>query len=62
MLMDVKKGAVKDETLAKNWLIITKYLIPDLGQMPIESITPKRVIQAIQPLDARGTPLMERLK
>lgn len=54
MLVDVKNGELKEETFTKNWTIITKYLIPDLGQIPIESITPKQVIQAIQPLDARG--------
>ncbi|MFZ7173413.1 tyrosine-type recombinase/integrase, partial [[Pasteurella] aerogenes] len=52
--VDVKNGELKEETFTKNWTIITKYLIPDLGQIPIERITPKQVIQTIRPLDARG--------
>ncbi|PVX39774.1 integrase [Pasteurella langaaensis DSM 22999] len=54
MLVDVKNGELKEETFAKNWTIITKYLLPELGAMPIESITPKQVIQTIRPLDERG--------
>ncbi|MDD7426338.1 MAG: integrase arm-type DNA-binding domain-containing protein [[Actinobacillus] rossii] len=50
MLVDVKNGELKEETFAKNWTIITKYLLPELGVMPIESITPKQVIQTIRPL------------
>ncbi|MFZ7175479.1 hypothetical protein ACLSYX_11835, partial [[Pasteurella] aerogenes] len=38
--VDVKNGELKEETFTKNWTIITKYLLPELGAMPIESITP----------------------
>lgn len=32
MLVDVKNGELKEETFAKNWTIITKYLLPEFSQ------------------------------
>ncbi|OOF59485.1 integrase arm-type DNA-binding domain-containing protein [Rodentibacter myodis] len=51
---DKKAPEVLPKTMEKNWGRLEKHLFPKLGQMPISSITPKLLIEALNPLKERG--------
>ncbi|MDD6910419.1 integrase arm-type DNA-binding domain-containing protein [Actinobacillus minor] len=50
----VKNGELQALTLKKNWRIIEKYLFPRLADCPIANVTPKLVIQALEPAKEKG--------
>lgn len=53
-LDDVRNGEIKAKTLQKNISILEKYILPDLGALVLDKISPKLVIQALQPAKERG--------
>ncbi|MDW0618498.1 tyrosine-type recombinase/integrase [Mannheimia haemolytica] len=50
----VKNGELQALTLKKNWRILEKYLFPCLADYPISNITPKLVINALEPAKEKG--------
>ncbi|WP_105188491.1 integrase domain-containing protein [Pseudoalteromonas sp. T1lg48] len=50
----LKKQKVKEETANKAFRRVEKHLFPSLGSCPIHNLTPKLLIQALEPVKARG--------
>lgn len=49
-----KAQEVLPKTMEKNWARLENHLFPKLGGLPISSLTPKLVIEALNPLKERG--------
>ena len=49
-----KAPEVLPKTMEKNWARLENHLFPKLGEMPISAITPKLLIETLQPLKVRG--------
>lgn len=49
-----KSLEVQSKTMEKNWARLENHLFHKLGNTPISEISPRMVIQAIEPLKARG--------
>lgn len=49
-----KADEVLPKTLDKHWARLEKHLFPKLGEIPVSEITPKMLIEALEPLKARG--------
>lgn len=48
-----KAPEVLPKTMEKNWARLENHLFPKLGEMPISAITPKLLIETLQPLKER---------
>ncbi|WGE49190.1 tyrosine-type recombinase/integrase [Actinobacillus equuli] len=53
-LDDVKHGDIQAETLRKNKLILDRHILPALGHLAITEISPRIVIDALEPAKERG--------
>lgn len=49
-----KAEEVLPKTMVKNWARLENHLFPKLGGLPVSSISPKLVIEALNPLKERG--------
>lgn len=49
-----KAGEVLPKTLDKHWARLEKHLFPKLGEISVSEIAPKMLIEALEPLKARG--------
>lgn len=49
-----KAPEVLPKTMEKNWARLENHLFPKLGELPISAITPKLLIETLQPLKERG--------
>ena len=49
-----KAPEVLPKTMEKNWARLENHVFPKLGEMPISAITPKLLIETLQPLKERG--------
>ncbi|WP_233443992.1 integrase arm-type DNA-binding domain-containing protein, partial [Aggregatibacter actinomycetemcomitans] len=49
-----KAQEVEAKTLEKNWRWMEMYLFPFIGDMPVDEITPRTVMKALESLDNQG--------
>ncbi|MDR0715943.1 MAG: integrase arm-type DNA-binding domain-containing protein, partial [Azoarcus sp.] len=52
---EVWKAGVAEKTAQSQWRRLENHIFPFLGGVPVSEITPKKVIEALRPLEARGT-------
>ncbi|MDR2260573.1 MAG: integrase arm-type DNA-binding domain-containing protein [Azoarcus sp.] len=52
---EVWKAGVAEKTAESQWKRLENHILPILGDVPVAEITPKKVIEALRPLEARGT-------
>ncbi|MBN6068161.1 hypothetical protein HYE54_05135 [Aggregatibacter actinomycetemcomitans] len=49
-----KAQEVEELTLKKNWRRMETYLFPFIGDIPVDEITPRTVMKALESLDNQG--------
>ena len=54
MWREKKAAEVLPKTMEKNWARLENHLFPKLGKVPVTSLSPKMVIDAVAPLKERG--------
>lgn len=53
--LELKRESVKPETADKAYRALEKHILPKLGNVPIQSIKPKLVLDILEPVKAQGT-------
>ncbi|MDR0716807.1 MAG: integrase arm-type DNA-binding domain-containing protein [Azoarcus sp.] len=51
---EVWQAGVAETTAQSQWKRLENHILPILGCVPVSEITPKKVIEALRPLEARG--------
>lgn len=53
-LMELKSHRVKPKTAQKDWRMLEMYVLPFIGEMPIDQIRAPKVIEILRPVEASG--------